>query len=316
MPTAALDEAETGESLVPVLKSSRKGGQEQCGSYAILWAMRSADMAVNRRQAWVIATKVPEITVWFWIAKVASTGMGEALADFVYFRYGTLITGAFGAILLIGALALQFRTRRYNTWIYWLAVAAVSVTGTMAADGLHIVVGLPYTVTTALYAAILAAIFVTWYLTEGTLSIHSITTVRREAFYWATVMATFALGTALGDLTAYTLKIGFFSSAVLFLVVIAIPAVAHWKLGMGSVLAFWFAYTVTRPLGASVADWLGIQHRYGGLDWGRGTVAMLLTVPILLAVAYMAITHVDMARPGSGDTAAPLPPVRARHRAV
>jgi uncharacterized membrane-anchored protein len=315
VPTAALDEAETGESLVPVLKSSRKGGQEQCGSYAILWAMRSADMAVNRRQAWVIATKVPEITVWFWIAKVASTGMGEALADFVYFRYGTLITGAFGAILLIGALALQFRTRRYNTWIYWLAVAAVSVTGTMAADGLHIVVGLPYTVTTALYAAILAAIFVTWYMTEGTLSIHSITTVRREAFYWATVMATFALGTALGDLTAYTLKIGFFSSAVLFLVVIAIPAVAHWKLGMGSVFAFWFAYTVTRPLGASVADWLGIQHRYGGLDWGRGTVAILLTVPILIAVAYMAVTHVDMARPASGDPA-PLPPVRARHRAV
>jgi uncharacterized membrane-anchored protein len=278
--------------------------------------MRSADVAVNRRPAWVVATKVPEITVWFWIAKIASTGMGEALADYVYFQYGTLVTGAFGAILLIGALALQFRTRRYNTWIYWLAVVAVSVTGTMAADGLHIVVGLPYTVTTVLCAAILAAIFVVWYMTEGTLSIHSITTIRREAFYWATVMATFALGTALGDLTAYTWKIGFFSSAVLFLVVIAIPLVAHWKLGMGSVFAFWFAYTVTRPLGASIADWLAVPHRVGGLDWGRGNVAALLTVPILIAVAYMAITRVDMPRPVPGDPAGRVPPVRARHRAV
>ena len=278
--------------------------------------MRSADAGVSRHQAWVVATKVPEITVWFWIAKVASTGMGESLADFVYFRYGTFITGAFGAILLIGALALQFRARRYNTWIYWLAVVAVSVTGTMAADGLHIVVGLPYTVTTVLYAAILAAIFVIWYMTEGTLSIHSITTVRREAFYWATVMATFALGTALGDLTAYTMKIGFFSSAVLFLVVIAIPLVAHWKLGMGPVFAFWFAYTVTRPLGASVADWLAVRHRVGGLDWGRGNVAMLLTVPILIAVAYMAITRVDQPRPAAGDLAGRVSPVRARHRAI
>lgn len=187
-------------------------------------AMSSADRAVSSRQGWVLATKVPEITLWFWIAKVASTGMGEAAADFGYLKYGTVADGAFGAILLIVALALQFRTRSYNTWIYWLAVVAVSVAGTMAADGLHIVVGLPYTVTTVLYAGILAAIFVIWYMTEGTLSIHSITTVRREAFYWATVMATFALGTALGDLTAYTLKIGFFFSFVLFLVVIAIPA--------------------------------------------------------------------------------------------
>jgi uncharacterized membrane-anchored protein len=278
--------------------------------------MSSANRAVSSRQGWVLATKVPEITIWFWIAKIASTGMGEAAADFGYLKYGTLVDGAFGAILLIVALALQFRTRRYNTWIYWLAVVAVSVTGTMAADGLHIVVGLPYTVTTALYAGVLAAIFVIWYWTERTLSIHSITTVRREAFYWATVMATFALGTALGDLTAYTWKIGFFSSFVLFLVVIAIPAVAHWKLGMGSVFAFWFAYTVTRPLGASLADWLGIQHRFGGLDWGRGTVAILLTVPILIAVTYMAVTRIDKARPESAGVALPPQPVRARHRAV
>ena len=264
-------------------------------------------------QARVAVTKVPEITAWFWIAKVASTGMGESFADWLYARYGTVPTGAVGAILLIGALVLQFRSRRYNTWIYWLAVVAVSVTGTMAADGLHIVVGLPYTVTTALYALILAAIFVVWYRTEGTLSIHSITTFRREAFYWAAVMATFALGTALGDLTAYTMKIGFFSSGVLFLVVIAIPAVAHRWFGMNSVLAFWFAYTVTRPLGASVADWLGVPASVGGLDWGRGVVAAILTVPILIAVGYMAVTHVDVARGGRANGARRA---KARHRAV
>ena len=281
--------------------------------------MTSGELAgrLSARQPWVLDTKVPQITAWFWIAKIASTGMGEALSDYGYARYGTYVDGAFGAVLLIGALILQFRTRRYTTWIYWLAVCAVSVTGTMAADGLHVVVGLPYTVTTALYAVILAAIFIAWYSTEGTLSIHSITTVRREAFYWATVMATFALGTALGDLTATTLKLGYFSSAVLFLILIVIPLVAHWKLRMNPVLAFWFAYTLTRPLGASVADWLGVSHRLGGLDWGRANVAMLLAVPILMAVVYMAISHVDVDRNQGGPAGPARPaPARARHRAI
>ena len=197
-------------------------------------------------------------------------------------------------------------------------MSAVAVTGTMAADGLHLVVGLPYTVTTALYAVILAVIFVAWYATEGTLSIHSITTVRREAFYWATVMATFALGTALGDLTAFTLKIGFFSSLVLFLFLIAIPLVAHWKLGMNSVFAFWFAYTLTRPLGASLADWMGVpHHRLGGLDFGRANTTLILLVPILITVAYMAISHVDIDRSQGGPASPVRPePARARHRAI
>ncbi|HEY2079209.1 MAG TPA: hypothetical protein VGH53_22995 [Streptosporangiaceae bacterium] len=281
--------------------------------------MTSGDFAgrLSVQRQWVLATKVPQITVSFWIAKIASTGMGESLADYGYARYGTFVDGAFGAVLLIGALILQFRTRRYNTWIYWLAVSAVAVTGTMAADGLHVVVGLPYTVTTALYAVILAVIFLAWYTTEGTLSIHSITTVRREAFYWATVMATFALGTALGDLTAFTMKIGFFSSAILFLVLICIPLVAHWKLRMNSVLAFWFAYTITRPLGASVSDWMGVSHRLGGLGLGRATTALILVVPILIAVAYMAISHVDIDRSPRGPAGPVRPaPVRARHRAI
>jgi uncharacterized membrane-anchored protein len=253
-------------------------------------------------------TKVPQITLWFWIAKIASTGMGEATSDFLYQQYGTVKAGAIGAVLLIGALIWQFSVKRYMTWVYWLAVVAVSVTGTQAADGLHVVVGMPYWQTTLLYAVCLAAIFVAWYLTEGTLSIHSITTWRREAFYWATVMATFALGTALGDLIATPLKQGYFRSAVIFFVVILIPLVA-WRLGMNPVLAFWFAYTITRPLGASIADWLGVPHHLGGLDWGRGHVALILTIPILIAVGYMAITGVDMAGHGAA-------PARARHRAA
>jgi uncharacterized membrane-anchored protein len=301
------------------LKSSRKGRPGQCRRYGILTAMTSGDYAgrLSVQRQWVLDTKVPQITAWFWIAKIASTGMGESLADYGYARYGTFADGAFGAVLLIVALILQFRTRRYNTWIYWLAVSAVAVTGTMAADGLHVVVGLPYTVTTALYALILALIFIAWYSTEGTLSIHSITTVRREVFYWATVMATFALGTALGDLTAFTLKMGFFSSLVLFLVVIAIPLVAYWKLRMNSVFAFWFAYTITRPLGASLADWMGVQHRLGGLDLGRAGTSLILTVPILIAVAYMAISHVDVDRRHGGSAGQARPaPARARHRAI
>jgi uncharacterized membrane-anchored protein len=279
-----------------------------CG---ILTAMATGDVQSRLgSQVRLAVTKVPQITVWFWVAKVASTGMGEATSDFLYLHFGTVESGAIGAVLLIGALVLQFSVRRYMTWVYWLAVVAVSVTGTQAADGLHVVVGLPYWQTTLLYAFCLAVIFVAWYLTERTLSIHSITTWRREAFYWATVMATFALGTALGDLTATTFKIGYFKSIILFAVVIAIPLVAHWKLGMNSVLAFWFAYTITRPLGASVADWLGVPHSLGGLNWGRGPTALILTVPILIAVGYMAITGIDVA-PGEPRRQAP-----ARHRAA
>jgi uncharacterized membrane-anchored protein len=263
---------------------------------------------LGAQTARLAVTKVPQITVWFWIAKIASTGMGEATSDFLYAQYHTVRAGAIGAVLLIGALIWQFSVKRYMTWVYWLAVVAVSVTGTQAADGLHVVVGMPYWQTTLLYAVCLAVIFVAWYLTEGTLSIHSITTWRREAFYWATVMATFALGTALGDLVATPLKQGYFRSAVIFLVVIMIPLVA-WRLGMNAVLAFWLAYTVTRPLGASIADWLGVAHYLGGLDWGRGHVALILTIPILIAVGYMAITGVDMA-----DNR--VAPARPRHRAA
>jgi uncharacterized membrane-anchored protein len=169
----------------------------------------------------------------------------------------------------------------------------VAVSGTMAADVLHIQFGVPYAVTTPFFAVVLAAVFIAWHRVEGTLSIHSIRTPRREVFYWLTVMATFALGTALGDLTATTFHLGYLTSAVLFAALIAIPIIGFWRFRMNEVLAFWFAYVLTRPLGASIADWLSKPHNVGGLNLGDGQVALGFTVLIVGFVAYLTITHTD-----------------------
>jgi uncharacterized membrane-anchored protein len=254
-------------------------------------------------------SKVPQITVYFWIVKVLTTAQGEALADFLYFRYGAVITGAVGAAVLAVALALQFRARRYVAGTYWLAVSMVAVFGTLAADGLHIVIGVPYLWSAVFYGSSLAVIFAVWYATERTLSIHSICTWRREAFYWATVMATFALGTAVGDVTAITFHLGFLTSGVVFAVVIAIPAVAHLRFGLNPILAFWFAYIVTRPLGASFADWMGVTHRLGGLGLGRGPVGLALTIVIAGFVGYLSGTREDVDDHGGSH-----PRGTARHR--
>ena len=161
------------------------------------------------------ASKVPyRITAYFWIIKILTTAMGEALSDFLALRYGAVLAGVVGTLVFAVALVLQFRARRYRVWIYWFAVAMVAVWGTLAADGLHIKLGVPYALSSTFFAVCLAVVFVAWYATERTLSIHSITTPRRELFYWATVLATFALGTALGDFTATTLHLGFLASGV------------------------------------------------------------------------------------------------------
>lgn len=239
-------------------------------------------------------SKVPQVTVIFWITKVLTTGMGEATSDYLAHRLGPFIAVGLGFIALVTALVVQFRVRRYMAWVYWTAVVMVAVFGTMAADGLHIELHVPYSVSTPFFAVTLAVIFALWYRSEGTLSIHSIYTRRREMFYWATVLATFALGTAAGDLTAVTLHMGYLTSGIFFTVVIAIPAVAHWRLNLNPILAFWFAYIVTRPLGASYADWMALPRSWGGLDLGRGPVSLGLTVVIAGFVAYLAATHQDV----------------------
>ena len=233
------------------------------------------------------AKKVPEITVLFWVIKVLTTGMGETTSDFFVKQFVPEIAVAVSGVVLAGALVLQFRATRYIPALYWLAVAMVSVFGTMAADVLHIGLGVPYVISTPFFAMVLVGIFVAWYVSERTLSIHSITTRRREAFYWATVLTTFAFGTAAGDLTATTLGLGYLGSGILFAIVIVVPAIAWWKLRLNAVVAFWFAYIVTRPLGASFADWMGVSPARGGLDWGTGPVSLVLAALIVVLVAVL-----------------------------
>ena len=231
--------------------------------------------------------KVPAIGVMFWVIKLLSTAMGEATSDYLVNRINPVVAVGLGGICLVGALVIQFRARRYVPWIYWLAVVMVAITGTMAADVLHIQFGVPYAVSTPFFAAVLAVVFIAWHRTEGTLSIHSIDSPRREAFYWATVMATFAMGTALGDLTATTLHLGYLVSAVLFAGLMVIPAAGYRFFGLNAILAFWFAYVLTRPLGASIADWLSKPHRVGGLALGDGPVAFGFAFLIVVCVGYL-----------------------------
>jgi uncharacterized membrane-anchored protein len=255
------------------------------------------------------ALRVPEITVYFWVIKALSTAMGEATSDALVHKLDPVTAVLLGFAGFLVALVLQLSVRRYIAWTYWLAVVGVGVFGTMAADVLHVGFGVPYAVSSALYAVVLAVVFASWYLTERTLSIHTVDTTRRELFYWAAVVATFAMGTALGDFTAFTMHLGYLASAFLYAGVIAIPAIGFWLLRWNAIFAFWFAYVATRPLGASVADWMGKPQTVGGLGWGAGSVAVVLTLIIFVLVAFLAITRADV-QPGAGQPAAgPAAPV-------
>jgi uncharacterized membrane-anchored protein len=237
--------------------------------------------------------KVPAVTALFWVTKVLTTGMGETTSDYLARRFGPVPAVGLGGVVLLGALGLQFAVRRYLTWVYWLAVVMVSVFGTMAADVLHVGLHVPYQVSVVFFLLCLVVIFAVWYASERTLSIHSIRTRRRELFYWATVLATFALGTAAGDLTAVSLHLGYLASGLLFAVAIAIPALAWRLFGLNPILAFWLAYILTRPLGASFADWAAVPAKRGGLDLGYGPVSVALTVAIAALVWYLAASRRD-----------------------
>jgi uncharacterized membrane-anchored protein len=239
--------------------------------------------------------KVPEIGVYFWIIKVLTTAMGEVTSDFLVHQLNPVIAVGLGGIGLVAALALQFLTPRYVASIYWFAVVMVAIFGTMVADVLHVEFGIPYLISTAFFALALAVTFIVWYASEKTLSIHTIYTRRREVFYWATVMATFALGTAAGDMTASTMALGYFRSGVMFAVLIAIPALAYRFLGLNAILAFWVAYVLTRPLGATFADWLGRARNLSGLGLGTGSVSLVLAIIIVILVGYLTVTHKDVA---------------------
>ena len=239
------------------------------------------------------AAKVPEITFLFWVVKLLTTCGGEAVSD--YLAPGNRQVGAAveGGLLAV-ALVWQFRTRRYVPAAYWSLAYAIAIFGTGVSDALHLFIGIPYAGTTLLWAVVLAAVFWLWYRSEGTLSIHSIVTRRREAYYWAVVFATFALGTALGDFTASVLGLGYLASAIMFLFIIMIPAVFWWRFGLNAIAAFWFAYVVTRPLGASFADYFGRARALSGAGFVSGRVAVIVAVAVAILVGYLAITRRDI----------------------
>ncbi len=241
------------------------------------------------------ARKVPEVTIFFWIIKLLTTGMGETTSDYLVFHINPYVAVALGGFGLVASLILQLVVRRYIAWIYWLAVVMVAIFGTMAADVVHIVLGVPYLDSSVFFASVLAVIFVAWYATEKTLSIHSIYTLRRELFYWATIMATFALGTAVGDMTASTWGLGYFASGLLFAVLFTLPGLGYRLFRLNAIFAFWFAYIMTRPLGASFADWFGKPQNFSGLGLGTGLISLVLAVLIIGFVGYLTITRKDIA---------------------
>lgn len=248
-------------------------------------------MQIINRQTLV---KVPEVTLLFWIAKLATTCFGEAFSDYIFFNdyIGRTLAILMGLALIAVCYAIQIAMKRYIPWVYWLAVTAVAIFGTMSADFLNKNLGMPLWGSTVLLLVLQAAVFIAWYRTEGTLNVHSITTFRRELFYWLTVYLTFSLGTAAGDYAAGPLNLGTLDSTLLFLGIIVLPLVAWKWLKLNVVFAFWFAYTITRPLGASFGDWLAVPAPYGdGLQIGTGPISLVSGIVLLAIVATVGILH-------------------------
>lgn len=243
--------------------------------------------------------KVPEVTLYFWIIKIMATTVGETFADYLNVDLGfglnntTYVMGA----LLLGTLGFQFRAKKYVPGVYWLAVVFISVVGTLITDNLTDNLGVPLAASTAGFAVALALTFAAWFASERTLSIHSIITSKREGFYWLTILFTFALGTAAGDLVAEKLAFGYLPSALIFGAVIAVIAVAHLKYGLDAVLSFWLAYILTRPLGASIGDFLSQAKVDGGLELGTTGTSALFLLTILGLVSYLTITKKDQTPP-------------------
>jgi uncharacterized membrane-anchored protein len=243
--------------------------------------------------AWTrtLLNKVPEITVLFWVVKILSTTVGETAADFLNENVGLGLsaTTALMAGLLAIVLVVQFSVRRYIPAIYWLAVVLISVVGTLFSDNLVDNFGVSLWTTTAIFGAGLVVSFVAWYRSERTLSIHSIVTRRREAFYWLAILFTFALGTSAGDLIAEKLAVGYLPSAFIFGGVIALITAAYYGFKLDSVLAFWAAYVVTRPFGASMGDFLTASTKDGGLGLGTNGTSAIFVAIIIACVGWFTI---------------------------
>ena len=242
--------------------------------------------------------KVPEVTLYFWVIKVLCTTVGETASDYLSDNVGLGLTNTtyITAALLLATLVFQFRTRRYVAGIYWTGIVLISVVGTQITDNLTDNHGVSLVTTTTLFSILLAIVFAVWWLSERTLSIHTIYTTRREAFYWLAVLFTFALGTASGDLTAERLNVGYAWSLALFAGAIALVAAAHYLFDLNAVLAFWIAYILTRPLGASTGDLLSQSRDSGGLGLGTTVTSFAFLGAILLVVAFLSITKRDVTK--------------------
>lgn len=254
---------------------------------------RAAVASVKR----TVLSKVPEVTAFFWIIKVLCTTVGETAADFlnVNLNLGLTITSIIMGILFAVALFVQFKTKKYIPAVYWITVAFISVFGTLVTDNLSDNLHVPLEYSTILFTILLAITFAIWYAKEKTLSIHSIFTPRREAFYWLTILFTFALGTASGDLMAEALGLGYLTTGIIVAVTITTFAGA-WRAGLNAVIAFWFIYIMTRPLGASIGDLLTQSHDHGGLGLGPTVTTIIFVGGIILTVAFLAFTHRDVMR--------------------
>lgn len=257
---------------------------------------------------WALAVKVPVvITLYFWLIKIMATTVGETAADYlaVDLHLGLVATSAVMTLLFIGVLTAQMRASRYVPWLYWLTVTLISVVGTLLTDNLTDQLGVPLPVSTALFAGALLATFAIWWGSERDLSIHSIATPKREGFYWATILFTFALGTAGGDLAAERLQLGYALSALLFGGAIALTAAAYYLFKASAVTTFWVAYILTRPLGATLGDWLSKPGAEGGLGLGTMGTSALFLVTILALVIYLTATRRDQLQRSSspGSTA-------------
>jgi uncharacterized membrane-anchored protein len=265
--------------------------------------------------------KVPEVTIYFWVIKILCTTVGETAADLLNENLGLGLTNTsyIMAALLVVTLVFQFRARRYTPGIYWLAVVLISVVGTLISDNLTDNYGVTLETTTTVFAACLAVVFIAWYAVEKTLSIHSIVTTRREGFYWLTILFTFALGTSAGDLTAERLELGFLVSVALFAGLILAVTVAHVRFKLNAVLSFWIAYILTRPLGASIGDFLSQPRKDGGQGLGTIATSCIFLAAILALVVYLTRTRRDLetveladaalsaATPACPSCGAPLP---------
>jgi uncharacterized membrane-anchored protein len=246
-----------------------------------------------------LLNKVPEITVFFWVIKVLCTTVGETAADYLQMRlhFGLANTTLVMSALLMVSLFFQFRARRYMPGIYWLAVVLISVVGTLITDNLTDRMGVPLEISTAAFTVALAATFWAWYRKERTLSIHTIYTARREAFYWLAILFTFALGTAAGDLLAERMNVGYLWSGVIFAGMIGLIALAHFRFKLDAIASFWIAYILTRPLGASIGDYLSQPQADGGLGLGTVLTNVVFLLAILATVTYLAVTRKDVTAP-------------------